>query len=246
MMLKEKSSPWARVKYLYVLPIAAITLTAFARPEITNELNEISAIKVNDITSILDTKETNKSLLKIDSTKKSVSTKINIKKENDSLFFITETIYPKSDTTNRVFFTFPEIVIVDGIEVPMDSLQTIDSTRIETVTILEDEHVKSRYGDRAKNGVLSITLTTGKAPTQKSISYKLSDGTTVLLNPNKRAMNASYKIVEKDTSNPRTVKLEGEAYFKVVSRDSLVEYQAIGDTIVVTRNTSRYKIVEKK
>ena len=62
MMLKEKSSPWARMKYLYVLPVAAITLTAFARPEISNELNEISTIKVNDITSILDAKEVNNSL----------------------------------------------------------------------------------------------------------------------------------------------------------------------------------------
>ena len=71
MVLEEKSGPWARVKYLYVLPIAAITLTAFARPEITNELNEISAIKVNDITSILETNKVNNSVLEVDSTKKS-------------------------------------------------------------------------------------------------------------------------------------------------------------------------------
>lgn len=59
MMLKEKSSPWARAKYLYVLPLAVVTLTTFARPEISNELNEISAIKVNDFTSILETKAAN-------------------------------------------------------------------------------------------------------------------------------------------------------------------------------------------
>lgn len=59
MMLKEKSSPWARAKYLYVLPLAVIALTAFARPEISGELNEISAIKVNDFTSILETKTAN-------------------------------------------------------------------------------------------------------------------------------------------------------------------------------------------
>ena len=29
MMLKEKSNPWARLKYLYVLPLAAIAVTAF-------------------------------------------------------------------------------------------------------------------------------------------------------------------------------------------------------------------------
>lgn len=82
MMLKEKSSPWARMKYLYVLPVAAITLTAFARPEISNELNEISTIKVNDITSILDAKEVNNSLLTADTTQKvEVKTSTTIFKE---------------------------------------------------------------------------------------------------------------------------------------------------------------------
>lgn len=55
MMLKEKSSPWARLKCLYVLPIAAIAITAFARPEISKELQEISAVKVNDLTAIVET-----------------------------------------------------------------------------------------------------------------------------------------------------------------------------------------------
>ena len=46
MMLKEKSSPWARLKYLYVLPVAAIAVTAFARPEVSAVADEISAVKV--------------------------------------------------------------------------------------------------------------------------------------------------------------------------------------------------------
>ena len=57
MMLKEKSSPWARLKYLYVLPLAAIAITAFARPEVSTELDEISAVKVNDLTAIMKTEE---------------------------------------------------------------------------------------------------------------------------------------------------------------------------------------------
>ncbi|MEG2594767.1 MAG: M56 family metallopeptidase, partial [Bacteroides sp.] len=56
MMLKEKSNPWARLKYLYVLPLAAIAVTAFARPEISDTVNEISAIKVNDLAAIVETK----------------------------------------------------------------------------------------------------------------------------------------------------------------------------------------------
>ena len=56
MMLKEKSNPWARLKYLYVLPLAAIAVTAFARPEISEKMEEISAVKVNDLAEIVQDK----------------------------------------------------------------------------------------------------------------------------------------------------------------------------------------------
>ena len=56
MMLKEKSNPWARLKYLYVLPLAAIAVTAFARPEISEKVEEISAVKVNDLAEIVQEK----------------------------------------------------------------------------------------------------------------------------------------------------------------------------------------------
>ena len=56
MMLKEKSSPWARLKYLYVLPVAAIAVTTFARPEVSDKVEEISSVKVNDLAAIVETK----------------------------------------------------------------------------------------------------------------------------------------------------------------------------------------------
>ena len=57
MMIKKKSNPWARMKYLYVLPLAAIAVAAFARPEVSNQLSEISSVKVNDLTSIMKVDE---------------------------------------------------------------------------------------------------------------------------------------------------------------------------------------------
>ena len=56
MMLKEKSNPWAKLKYLYILPVAAIAVTAFARPEISETAEEISVVKVNDLTAIVEAK----------------------------------------------------------------------------------------------------------------------------------------------------------------------------------------------
>ena len=53
MMTKRKSSPWARAKYLYVLPLAAIAVVAFARPEVSGVTNEIAAAKVSDLSAIV-------------------------------------------------------------------------------------------------------------------------------------------------------------------------------------------------
>ena len=57
MMIKKKSNPWARLKYLYVLPLATVAVAAFARPEVSNKLDEISSVKVNDLTSIVKAEE---------------------------------------------------------------------------------------------------------------------------------------------------------------------------------------------
>ena len=47
MMLQRKSSPWARLKYAYVLPLAATAVVLFAQPEIFQSFDEISNAKVS-------------------------------------------------------------------------------------------------------------------------------------------------------------------------------------------------------
>ena len=264
MMLKEKSSPWARMKYLYVLPVAAITLTAFARPEISNELNEISTIKVNDITSILDAKEVNNSLLTADTTQKvevktsttifkeveesSPSTprytKIKVKKDTTNLkeyqISITKAINVATDSSlfTQAISAAPSLFIVNGHEISADSVKMINPNKIETITILKDKYASILYGDKGKDGVVSITYTSG-SPDKKVTSYKLADGTTVYLE-SETSTTSSYTITHlKDTSNLRTVKMKGEARFKIVEKDSIIEYQVTSDTL-------RYYIQKKE
>ena len=264
MMLKEKSSPWARMKYLYVLPVAAITLTAFARPEISNELNEISTIKVNDITSILDAKEVNNSLLTADTTQKvevktsttifkeveesSPSTprytKIKVKKDTTNLkeyqISITKAINVATDSLlfTQAISAAPSLFIVNGHEISADSVKMINPNKIETITILKDKYASILYGDKGKDGVVSITYTSG-SPDKKVTSYKLADGTTVYLE-SETSTTGSYTITHlKDTSNLRTVKMKGEARFKIVEKDSIIEYQVTSDTL-------RYYIQKKE
>ncbi len=52
MMLKKKSNPWARARYLSALPLAALSVAVLARPEVSNKLNEISSAKITELTSI--------------------------------------------------------------------------------------------------------------------------------------------------------------------------------------------------
>lgn len=51
MMLKQKSNRWARLKYLYVLPLTAFAVIAFARPEISGEMDKISNAGISEIAS---------------------------------------------------------------------------------------------------------------------------------------------------------------------------------------------------
>ena len=68
MMMRKKSNPWARAKYLYVLPLAAVAVAAFARPEISKPLNEISRVKVTEFPAISDA-VTSESIEKADTLK---------------------------------------------------------------------------------------------------------------------------------------------------------------------------------
>ncbi len=49
MMLKPASGPWARSKAFFVLPLAALALTAFARPELKTATQELEAAQLHDI-----------------------------------------------------------------------------------------------------------------------------------------------------------------------------------------------------
>lgn len=54
MMLKKKSSVWAYAKYAFVLPVTAVAVAAFARPEVTNLTAPLEAVTMNDLTATVD------------------------------------------------------------------------------------------------------------------------------------------------------------------------------------------------
>ena len=186
MMLKEKSNPWARLKYLYVLPLAAIAVTAFARPEISEKADEISAVKVNDLAAIVEAKveEITKDVLK-DSLKAKpyvvpekskmyggrwVSKDSSIVYSADSVVIFNDSVASKRSSVvlyggrfERISESNKPLILVDGKEVSKDTLYSImndeaNPNRIKTVSILRSDAALSIYGEKGKHGVYDIEL----------------------------------------------------------------------------------------
>ena len=153
---------------------------------------------------------------------------------------ITKAINVATDSSlfTQAISAAPSLFIVNGHEISADSVKMINPNKIETITILKDKYASILYGDKGKDGVVSITYTSG-SPDKKVTSYKLADGTTVYLE-SETSTTGSYTITHlKDTSNLRTVKMKGEARFKIVEKDSIIEYQVTSDTL-------KYGIQKKK
>ena len=145
MMIKKKSNPWARLKYAYVLPLAAVAVAAFARPEVSNELAEISTAKVNDLVSVVETIGEEK---------------------NDSAFKGTwhEAVPVTTDTVERLTLKLEvgqkPLFVIDGVPFGTNlTLDDIDATKVESATLMEKSEAVKLYGEKAKDGAIVITST---------------------------------------------------------------------------------------
>ncbi len=177
MMLKEKSSPWARLKYLYVLPLTAIAITAFARPEISDKLDEISKVKVNAFSLNMEEKQ-----VKSDTTviKEEAYSIIGAKIENSNIVSDTTTAilampdkyFGESATLSSSLEAklqikdevFP-LILIDNKEATRQEMDALDAEIIKSITVLKNETSTKIYGTKGKNGVIIISL---KKNNQKS------------------------------------------------------------------------------
>ncbi len=133
MMLKEKSNPWARLKYLYVLPLAAIAVTAFARPEITEKVEEISVVKVTDLTENVQEKVLQDTVKASKREKKAVA------------------VYETKAKQQP-------LVIVDGKETTVEAMHALDPSTIESISVLKDSASMEIYRGCGANGAIVVTL----------------------------------------------------------------------------------------
>lgn len=147
MMQKRKSNPWARAKYLYVLPLAAVAVAAFARPEISGESNQLSDAKVTDLAAIVKAKSV-ETLAPQDSVYDGVQV-VRFGTTDKTVDEVVSKIGASEKDQD------PPLLIVDGVEFKGD-LNTLDPDQINHITVLKNEEAVKRYGEKGAKGVILI------------------------------------------------------------------------------------------
>ena len=168
MMLKEKSNPWARLKYLYVLPLAAIAVTAFARPEISEKMEEISVAKVNDLAAIVEKKSEENVVKEPADTAKNKVIVVGYRAEKkDSVLTSGEKKVALS--VRGVSGEEKPLVIINGKESDYEVVNALNPERIEGISVIGAEKAIKIYGEKAKDGLMDIKLYSEKKFKPKKI-----------------------------------------------------------------------------
>lgn len=168
MMLKEKSNPWARLKYLYVLPLAAIAVTAFARPEISEKMEEISVAKVNDLATIVEKKSEENVVKEPADTAKNKVIVVGYRAEKkDSALTSGEKKVALS--VRGVSGEEKPLVIINGKESDYEVVNALNPERIESISVIGAEKAIKIYGEKAKDGLMDIKLYSEKKFKPKKI-----------------------------------------------------------------------------
>ena len=168
MMLKEKSNPWARLKYLYVLPLAAIAVTAFARPEISETMEEISVAKVNDLAAIVEKKSEENVVKEPADTAKNKVIVVGYRAEKkDSVLTSGEKKVALS--VRGVSGEEKPLVIINGKESDYEVVNALNPERIESISVIGAEKAIKIYGEKAKDGLMNIKLYSEKKFKPKKI-----------------------------------------------------------------------------
>lgn len=152
MMLKEKSSPWGRLKYLYVLPLTAVTVVAFARPEISRELEKISSAQISEIVPVKDSLNETKEVLPY------------LKVMNDQLDNFTTEANDRMKKVKQRVESSQKLILIDNEVSDYDHLDQIPRDNIEYYSLETKESGASllkKYHAEDKKGVIYVVTKKG-------------------------------------------------------------------------------------
>lgn len=179
MMLQKKSNPWMRGKALYILPVAVIALSAFATPELNQQVESVmnkvtenrgKVTKLSEIPQALaaesevlpeELSEENVEIAEIPdmmasdtvaqtiSEPKLVSVKVVAEPQKRTIAEYRDNV--KDD------FNMPEpLILVDGKEGTGDVLTKLTTDQCDAVNVFRPEPAMKIWGDKGKNGVIEV------------------------------------------------------------------------------------------
>ena len=153
MMKNSNSNPWMRSKALYVIPVAALALSAFATPKF------VAPIK--DAVTKLEGKSTENSpnLQDFLEEKEEIAVKEVSGKATASVDEVQDAAQPLIVLNGKIFDIPKEAIPSKRInfEEQLTKLLNIDVEDVESITVLQKEAAISVWGEKGANGVIDIT-----------------------------------------------------------------------------------------
>lgn len=248
MMKNTKSSPYRKLKILLVLPVLAVIMVSFARPEYRHTdrssgsgSDNITLYSVKDVKGVIldeNGKPLQGAVIVIRGTTTGTLTDVNGKFSltgvaDDAMLVISYVGYEskvmkpdfsavmavkmvraliEKDTVQMAPPPPPPpppsfdirgdgsgaYIIIDGVAFEGD-LNTIDPSTIESINVFKDNEAIKRYGEKGRNGVISITT---KKEAQKTVVEKVKDTKEPAVSAPAENARERFVIVEEMPSFP--------------------------------------------
>lgn len=196
MMNKSKTSSWKRLSALIVIPVFGIFIWASAVPKYVMEIP-------NDITNILETKDSTKVQVYVFEKKSSTQ----VDKDEKYVTKTTTTITKSKDAKNPLY-------IIDKEMKYEHELKDIKPEDIDNISVLKSESAVNAYGEKAKNGAVIIntkTFTNNNPTPHISIdTVLLRDKPVNAITVNSKTSHTSVRSTNLDDTSNVLIILDGK------------------------------------
>ena len=234
MMKRIKSNPWMKSKALYVIPVAALALSAFATPKFVAPIEET-------VTKLEGKGTENSANLQVLEQENGSAVQKDI--AQSSTENVTSEEVKQQDTDEQPLF------VLDGkiIEVPEDmkdvnfkrmheeqltKLLNINVEDIESIAVLKKDEATKVWGDKGANGVIVIaTKKETKEPESQNVVYNKQTGTNDPV-----LKNLVKKLPGAEMDGDGNITVGGKSVSKIM----------LNDKEVLNNNDTIYNVVKER
>lgn len=218
MMQKIKSNPWMRSKALYVIPVAALALSAFATPKIV--------APIEGAVSKLEGKVTENSLnLQTFEEEKEKSTTMRVRGTGNAqpLIVLNDQIYEIPEDMKDIDIEREE---------QFTKLLNVDVEDIESIAVLQKDAAIAKWGDKGANGVIVIKTKEVKDANKEAVNIKPAP--KVVVDGKEMTPHEAIKAVQgKEIKNSLTTLPDGSTELSVETKAPEAKADSIWDVVAV-------------